>query len=392
MAGCNTGPQMQRDLYNRELRIQEDEIYRLEECLEECHAVIRQMRKENADLRMQTDAGVASGTVLRAEPIDPGRRDSKPDDDDERSLLDSGDWSPERPAPEPPAERPPVEDAPEIELPTIDGGQPAEAPPFSPTPSSAPAETLPGIDVPTGPESLAPPVNDPPVPLPGAEPGGLPEAPPFSNAGPVASKLVAKCRPGVIEADGGPTMVITAQPLDPSGEPIEFAGAAGVLLRNPAAPPAKRVIAQWDYTADELAAAWVGPVDDRKLVLHVVAPPSTPFNRPLDVWVRLLDAAGAQLLARATIEKAQSAVASGIPSDASDDDDPPPPMLAELKRSRVVLASAEDFVADEESAEQPAMDSEPSDLEWQALGGAGATEEPEPATAERGWTRRATTS
>lgn len=59
--GCNNGRQLQADLYQRELRLQEDKIYQLQDCVDEYQSIIRGYRMEVAELKSTDPGSLSSG-------------------------------------------------------------------------------------------------------------------------------------------------------------------------------------------------------------------------------------------------------------------------------------------------------------------------------------------
>ena len=83
LTGCqNSGRQMQTDLYQRELRLQEDEIYRLEDYIDEYQGIIAGYRCEIDDLKRelaesQSNRSVAPTTTRpNSVQLSPPRRDA----------------------------------------------------------------------------------------------------------------------------------------------------------------------------------------------------------------------------------------------------------------------------------------------------------------------------
>ncbi|MEM6798747.1 MAG: hypothetical protein AAF589_04465 [Planctomycetota bacterium] len=367
--GCNSGQQLQRDLYARELRLQEDEIYRLEDCNREYQQIVRSLRKELQELK-QGEGGVAVGP--KAEKLDDSDLDGG-----QRSLLDNFDWSPDRPsdantpAPEPPKIDPPAADTlpevetPDVELPSIDLGEPTEAPSFAPPSSttppapspspgqpSAPAtatpslpatttaqpaldNTLPAIEVPPLPgaaEPIAPPLPEaapletPPTPggkapryepLPLSRGGGSPHGEnrydesietagslldePLAEALLAVDSLALAVRKGPIEATDEATLVVLVQPRDAAGRATLFQGEAAMLLRDPSRDLQEATLVRWDFSGPEVSSAWRDVDREPVLDFAVVTPGDIPTDRPLELWVRLIDAAGNKTLAKANV-------------------------------------------------------------------------------------------
>lgn len=204
VVGCNSGKQLQRDLYQRELRLQEDEIYRLEDYIEQYQGIIREYRCRNAELEQQLSGGTAAGNS--------SSKLKKLDDLEERSVLDQTGASGSSSSLDSEADRParrPASAADELtppQPPRISGGEPADPPgfdipeinmgePAGPADVSAPEAAVPEIDIPeptdTGGAIEAVPSSryDLPTPTPATELLPPPssgtssrEAPPFRSA------------------------------------------------------------------------------------------------------------------------------------------------------------------------------------------------------------------
>ena len=326
LGGCNAGKQMQHDLYARELRLQEDEIYRLEDCIEEYQAIIKQLRTENHGLRQGVPAKAPSQT--KAAPID-----DEAGEGGERSVLDNFDWSPERPDPPPRGVDPtgdstgdsPTDDSPSIELPTIELGEPSGTPPAIETPEPAPApafesapdaspeaiETPPAIELPpVGPADTTPPTDEAPpfepLPLSRVEPSSarlveLASVEPALLDAPMVEEAVIVAARGPSEPTGEPTIIALVRPLDESGAVGLFQGEAALMLRDPDATDGPAVLARWDYTLTEVASSWRGMETDPALDFALILPADAPRDRPLELWLRLVDGEGRKTLAAVEI-------------------------------------------------------------------------------------------
>ncbi len=261
ISGCAGRRTAERDLYQRELRLQEDEIYRLEDCLEEYQCLVRRYRTENESLKAY------ASTPGAAEKVD------RPDT--QRSLLD------DRPKPgggsaTPPPRPPQRTKAPEIELPEIDMGEPVPAPG-----ARKPAP----LDVPGSSQMLeAPPfesnVSDPP-------------SAPLSDAALFTEH-------GTHDHRGMPTMMAFVEPLSGGGRPAAFAGGASLLLMDPSLPKESRDLARWDFTQEEVERAWRNP-SRRVLDLPLALDAAVADDRPLELWVRLVGEDGRKAIGRTTL-------------------------------------------------------------------------------------------
>lgn len=375
LVGCNSGKQMQWDLYTRDLRLQEDEIYRLEDCIEEYQAIVCSLRKENELLKSSSSSANAA--------IKPKASPKKQTE----SLLDDSGWSPDRPKKRPTLPDPePIEDeedTPEIELPSIGLGEESDEPPApnrftTPPPVELPeaaasdaVEPLGGAEAEAGEsaedlseelESIeAPPFDSIPdvdVPEVGTpeENGG--EAPPFQGSllrspnqgeepidlieelpapalmdsaihveeAPVqvqqvrpvislvddqpvsllpATNVQLECFNGPREATGERTLVVQVRPVGPIGQSAGFRGSASLMLRDSMHPDSAAKISRWDYSEQEVAAAWLGSQGQPYLDLALILPEGVPTTRPLELWIRLVRQSGEKLLARCEVHIGQ---------------------------------------------------------------------------------------
>ncbi len=73
-----------------------------------------------------------------------------------------------------------------------------------------------------------------------------------------------------------------------------FDGEVSVMLTDPAENGRTKRIARWDFTATEVREAWDS--DRGQMALTVALPAVTPTDRPLRLWVRLVDRNGQRRL------------------------------------------------------------------------------------------------
>ena len=127
LTGCRHDAS-QRDAYIRELRMQEDEIYELQDYMSEYQHLLREQRRENAQLRAQLASQNSTAKGKSAERDLEQEEDEDEGDSGVRSLLDR----PRRPVDEPDGEELDEPEFPGIDLgdpamPAIDFGDPAPA-------------------------------------------------------------------------------------------------------------------------------------------------------------------------------------------------------------------------------------------------------------------------
>lgn len=299
--GCRNDASM-RDAYIRELRMHENQIYELKDYMAEYQELLRRERHENAKLRQQL-------TADDADEQEPALRPAE--DDRQRSLLDR----PRRPERVEPRERA------DAGLPEIDIGEPAlpEIDIGEPLPEGVPpgqgagggASYLPGhgairqasarshVDGVAN-EDIAAIFAVPPPPVERARSCAL-----------YAEQMPVESTP---HHDAPPIgLMAIVEPLTDGGAAGEFAGEVSLMLVDPIADEENWEIARWDYTPEEVEAAW-RDTSRRVLDLPVALPASTPLGRPLELWVRLIPLErDHKILSHTVIELADPVRLVGVP-------------------------------------------------------------------------------
>lgn len=298
--GCNSGRQLQTDLYQRELRLQEDEIYRLEDCLEEYQAIVRDYRCELAELK-QAEAPYASASSSPTiaprpdalpevpEPLDLGPPVTTDDITPDASGLDPADLDPTDLDVAPAfnkgaSEAPPFEGA---QLGTDDATRS-----IAQTNDPQDASAIVVVSADRGLNNQAP--LTPPHPYPHA-----------TVAEPLAAASIPLASTIELRADSGPDQTLVARVTDASAAWLEtFEGEASVMLTDPSVEGRMRRIARWDFTTSEVLDA-VSFADNLKrtaeLALPIALPAETPTQQPLRLWIRLVDARGNKTLQATTV-------------------------------------------------------------------------------------------
>ena len=268
LVGCRHDAS-QRDAYIRELRMQEDEIYELEDYMTEYQHLLREQRKENAKLREKLKNQGSTGAdeddgLLEDEDAagrslldPPGSRDPAPalDPDDDAGLPDIDLGSPM--------------------VPDVDLGEPAPMPDNEPLP-------LEEID------DLSQLPFDQAARLASTRQTSL-ELPAVPDQPAVSCALYAEQLPteaGADVATMGRGVMAIVEPLTDDGAAGAFAGEVSLMLVDPQANDDEWEIARWNFTAEEVEAAWRDK-SRRVLDLPVAVPESAPLDRLLELWVRL---------------------------------------------------------------------------------------------------------
>lgn len=274
-AGCRTDPNIL--LLERELRIQEDEIYRLRGVVEDYQEALRSRRENVAEPQSTT-------------PVDPGRS----------KLLDMI-----QPQGIPGAAGetvPPRDDA-------NHGGRDTLAPP---SPYGDPSQKPPGGEQPDGEGADGPgqgPADiDLPIPKPSAQGsvGDGTEVRQTSGTGPILpvdSRQVAQIAlnhslSGGYDADGRPGddgIVVVIQPRDARGRWLEAPAEMSVALLDPALEGEAARLARWDFTAAETLARFRKTNPGRAIHLEMPWPADPPMHSRLYVFVRYTTRDGRRL-------------------------------------------------------------------------------------------------
>lgn len=271
LAGCHGG--VDTDLLERDMRLQEDRIYELEDHLVDCQYVAQSYRKENQKLRGQLGLKQGdtptTGSSTRAE----------------RSPAPNG--------PAPSVSPDTIPDEVPI-VPMLEGEE-------NGTPGVRETDLIPG----GSPGDLAP----PPMPIEGDPAGastlGTEELPmPFSveATGPldriVVQKLLGVARPPAPE---GLLLRAVIEPRSPDGLPVRAAGDVSLMILDPQQPGPEGKIARWDYGAEDFIGRWqrsgLGSGWHFDLPL-----PAEIENRTYELWARFVAPDGEKYLASAEFE------------------------------------------------------------------------------------------
>jgi len=266
-AGCRTNPHV--TALERELRLQEDRIYQLEDSLEDAQCSLASCQKENESLRnrLKEKADAAVRGALAAPPGVP--------EEPKVELPDTGQFKSDLP-------------------PSLRGWSPRETPTQSPGPAEPPAPEEPPAARP-GPRLPAQ-----PMPAPESEaPPWRPKDPDAASSGSDAGESpIEEISLGDVAANVGGAadeLAVVLHPRDALGQPVIVPGPVSVVLVDPALTGDAARLARWDFSAAQvagflrdsgaadgirLALAWpnLEPAHDR---LHLFVRYTTPDGRKL---------------------------------------------------------------------------------------------------------------
>ncbi len=276
--GCRTDPNTV--LVERELRLQEDEIYRLHDCVQDYRLALESARRRVASLERQLEDGQPD--------------DVRPPDTRGPDFLEPPE-SPREDAPRSPQPMPAVPIVPKVEL-----GEPTEpegAPAWPSTPGAAPPRT-------TDPDKMeeAPRWNPPGSQAPGPQKSSSPSqenSAGVSRAGDdssrVARVLINRALTGGIDVDGRPGdegLLVVVEPRDERDRYLAAPAEITVVVLDPARDSR---IARWEYTIAETAELFHDSTFGRGIQLEMGWPKEGPKNRDLHVFVRYTTADGRKL-------------------------------------------------------------------------------------------------
>lgn len=298
LTGCNNGKQLQADLYQRELRLQEDEIYRLEDYIDEYQAIIQNYRCELAETRRElAEKGRSGASASTASETLPTPADAEPALDgslNDGPLIDE----PIEIETTPDIETAPASPAEAIDTPTeapAFGGASEEAPSYEPAPlfdggsgsrDEEPAHRLTALEVGEEPSLQVTPAASPTPPTP--YPHAVAITPPRRIG--LDERLALSVRDLTGEAATVVATLAEAQPAALAG----FEGEASVMLTETTPDGRLDRIARWDFTAGEVLHAWrtSDNQEGTAIELPITLPAEAPTGQRLQLWVRLVDREG----------------------------------------------------------------------------------------------------
>jgi hypothetical protein len=275
LAGCRSNAQ--QDLITRELRMQEDQLYAMEDYISQYQQLVCKYRSENAALRRQMADGSYEGDVDElprpGSSVRPGA---------ERS-------GPTFRAPQTPERNEPASDDIEIQVPDIpplEGSTSTQRDSRITTTTynerageaaSAAGETAAG-EKPNHPSTTH---SEPPNPV------------------SLRGEVIAN------DAGGGPRLMVDVERLNPSGQGTAFVGTLSLLLLERSQGNIPQNLARWDFSAEDVQSASEPAAGEHAMRFYLELPADTPVSNASEIWVRLLPREGKKLLAHAGIDLRQ---------------------------------------------------------------------------------------
>ncbi len=246
--GCKAAMRNDIVLLERDLRLQEDEIYRLQACLDDAQAAREATIRENESLKQELSQGSTSG---------PGIDTTAPP---ETNLEPP---SVELPGSESPARS---RETPDLTPPTIELPEPGEAPQVE-------------LPVTEGQTSL--------------------------SSGPPTELVINTRLTGGLDRDGhegDEGILVVFEPRDAAGNMVKSPGKVSVVAMDPALEGDAARVARWDFSSDEVTNHYMSTVFGRGLQFELPWPSKPPAASELVVFVRFTTEDGQKLNAEANIK------------------------------------------------------------------------------------------
>jgi hypothetical protein len=292
IVGCQSNSE--RDLMARDRRMQEDQMWAMQDYLQQYQQLICRFRSENASLRRQLN-DERSAPVVEREPQLVPRTPSNPP---------ATNRAPNRPSSPPPGieNQPP---SPNIEMPDV--------PPLKQGAS---------IDTPNRHQSLAEHESGQAEPDRYAQlasydtPLDRPAAPKTSEPAASGTNIPANS-PDVLlsgevvanESGGGPRLMIDIESFDKSGHIAKFDGNVSLALLTSEGGVQRR-LARWDFGPEDVRAAVDTTASEPTMRFRVELPAGTKVDGATELWAKLAPTNGARLFSHAKLNLAKPGVFS----------------------------------------------------------------------------------
>ncbi len=302
VVGCHNNSE--RDLIARDRRMQEDQIYALQDYIDQYQQLVCRYRSENASLRRK----LSDGRVAEPQPSEPQPRTR------DRSSAPTS--SPQFQAPQTPSseeQSPPPPAPPVIEKPDVPPLKTTTTDEAASTNDSLVSETAAPDD--SSPRVLAASHNEPAHEAPGeaasaaGEPGQFATNEPTEPAAPAPSEssnnVMLSGEVVANDAGGGPRLMVDVVPFDASGRVEAFDGSASLMLLTSGDDGRQRSIGRWDFGPSDVRAAIDTNASEPTIRFYAELPAGTPVSEATQLWVRLVPQRGSKLLAHAQIDLTQ---------------------------------------------------------------------------------------
>ncbi len=261
IAGCRHAD-LNRELVERELRLQEDELYRLHDEIAKSENLLEAAERKNEVLERELQQARAGGAV--APEVLPTMPPAPPDPTRDR-------------APRPDSGVPPLELAPpKVEVPGLQG-----------PPPSAPGRTSWNSTRGVRSASFEEPID---------EPAGAPDGDPHDAAdGRVAKIVINRRLTGGYNADhrlGDEGITVVIEPRNSDDRIVDRPGDLAIVVVDPALSTEEGRVARWDFRAAEIQKLLGKSAESDGIHLEVPWPERIPSHERLMVFARFTTADG----------------------------------------------------------------------------------------------------
>jgi hypothetical protein len=288
LVGCHGGAQT--DVVEREMRWQEDQIYAMEDYIQQYQQLLCEYRAENCALKRQINSGPGP------KKVDSQVKRDEQNVHEEQGVIKQFDQPAVPPLietlPDDSGAVEPMEYGPRLEY------RPARRPNRGVRRTALeqsarqPAEPL-----------VAPPADAQPIETADAPQQAVEEDQPAEPADSLQQVMVTGSVMPAHE-NTGPRLLVDVEPLGASGGPAAFEGELSLMVLDTRGSE-PRGVARWDFTQQQLA-EMLGDQTGPTMEFPLQLPPDAPTDVPLELWVRLVPAGGEKLLAHADVDLQQA--------------------------------------------------------------------------------------
>jgi hypothetical protein len=310
VVGCHNNSE--RDLIARDRRMQEDQIYALQDYISQYQQLVCRYRSENESLRRKlSDGRVAEPEPEPSEPR-PRTRDRSSAPTSTPQFQAPQTPSSEEQSPPPPA--PPVIEAPDVPpLKTTTTGEAALTNDSLVSEVAVPDDSSPRVLVASHDETTQNEASGETASAAG-EPGRFianePTAPAVHAQSDSAINVMLSGEVVANDAGGGPRLMVDVVPFDASGRVEAFDGSVSLMLLTSGDDGRQRSIGRWDFGPNDVRAAIDTSASEPTIRFFVELPAGAAVSEATQLWVRLVPRDGAKLLAYANVDLAQPGVFS----------------------------------------------------------------------------------
>jgi hypothetical protein len=298
IVGCKSSGQT--DLVEREMRQQEDQIYAMQDYLNNYQQLLCQARAENESLKQQLGEGQSTASSPSLAPkSEPGKSRLKPPPHaptpPSRQMNGPQLGEPETPPVVPKLEMGNPDVPPLRDTSAQDGGRFDDDSETIAAAADRPESVVQRADY----ESpIKKPTNTAPANVAHKTPVDqeLPASPEQPRQVLLQGQVVAG------DADNCPHVLVDVTPQLADGQPVDYRGSLSLLILDPYGEGSTVSLARWDFTADELDQTVLKTTDGPTLEFPLQLPSGVPIDKPLELWARLLPENGKKILTHATLD------------------------------------------------------------------------------------------